>query len=248
MDVPEYPKEIFVGITDKCNISCIMCWRHTQHTPFLDMDKSILEKLKPAFEHADHIGWWSGGEIFAYTNIDELIILMQQLPDVKHSFSTNGKELANYAERLVSINLAEVQISIDGASKGTIKRIRRGVELGEIADGIKALYKAHDNAGKIRPHIIFNFISMMSNVYEMPLLIELARELEVPEVLIHPLSATHSNLEAEQPNRVAPGIEKYYYNIAKELADKYSIVLGHTDMYSMDITEYTPPIVDLWRP
>jgi MoaA/NifB/PqqE/SkfB family radical SAM enzyme len=234
MELPEFPAVIYLGITDKCNANCVMCWRRAKSGPFLDMDMALIEKLYPALEHAKEIGWWGDGELFAHSDVDALLAVMRDLPDAKHSFSTNGKLLARYAVQLSEVNLGKVQISIDGATPGTLARIRVGVELWQIENGVRALHKAFDKADRDMPELTFIFVSMMSNIAELPLMVELADELGVSTLYVNPLNPHHSNLEAECLALVAPGLEQQYFDRAKGLADDMGLKLVHCNPLVME--------------
>lgn len=235
--VRDQPRNIYVGITDKCNANCIMCWRYSGQPPFLDISQEILEKIRPALEGAEFIGWWGDGEIFSYPDLDNLLEFMESISGVRHSFSTNGKMLSKYAVRLARINISEIIVSIDGATEGTLSRIRVGIHLDDIVNGVTDLYYYFDKNERPRPNIIFSFVSMMSNIYELPMLVELASSLEVPEVYVNPLNPHHSHLVSECLPDVAPGLEKKYFDMAQERADKLGISLIHCNPIVMVVQD-----------
>jgi len=231
-----YPDTVYIGITDKCNANCVICWRRAVKQEFLDFDKEFLEKIIPFLENVKVIGWWGDGELFAHSEIQYILNKMRQLSSVKHRFSTNGKKLLEYANDLSDINIDEIIVSIDGATEGTLSRIRVGVHLDDIKQGIYELYRCFNEKRRQMPKLIFAFTSMMSNIYELPEMVELAKELKVGEIRVQPLNPHHSNLIAEDLSVVAPGIEKKYFDKASMLGDIIGVKVTHCNEEKLSIT------------
>ncbi len=234
------PCNLYIGITDRCNASCIICWRQKAQPPFLDMADAVLDRLQCVINvdnAVDFVGWWGDGEFFSYGRLDQLLEFMASTAKTQHSFSTNGIQLASYAERLARIDFAEIHISIDGATEETLSRIRRGVKLSDITDGVAALYSEFDAVNKRRPAVMFTFTSMVSNICELPDLVVLAAELEIPVIHVNPLSVLHSDLESESLSVVAPGLELRYYTEAKLRAEELGVDLRHCSPAVMEVDD-----------
>ena len=221
MSIPAYPTKIYIGITDKCNANCIMCWRNFYKGEFKDMDEKILKKISNAFSVAEEIGWWGDGEIFCCGYLDKIFAYMKEYPDIKHKFSTNGQLLSQYAERLSNYNICQLIISIDGATEETLSTIRKGCHLDKIKEGVVSLYKAFDSKKRTRPLIYFSFIAMSKNIKELPLLVEMASELGVPIVHVQQFklfsSLEYLIVDHEEFSRV--------FSEAKEMANALGVDL-----------------------
>ncbi len=66
-----YSGELFIFLTTRCNIRCLIC-RREDHKP-IDLDLADLYKLKKLVRHAsviDLIGW---GEPFTYRQLDSVL-------------------------------------------------------------------------------------------------------------------------------------------------------------------------------
>ena len=242
METPEYPENIYIGITDKCNARCIMCWRNNAQGPFLDMDSKLLAKLETAMRHAKFIGWWGDGEIFCHSDIDGILDRMRSLPYVAHSFSTNGKLLAKYARDLASVNLREITISIDAADPELLGRIRKGVTLGEIVDGVTAVHREFDLVERPRPEIWFYFISMVQNIGNLPSLVRLAAELGVRRVWVGSLKVNSPELLRQSLPLQIPGMEAEVFRSCLDLASRVGVDLVHCDPAAMKVEKDAVPI------
>ena len=194
------PKTIYIGITDRCNASCIMCWRRFKPGPYLDMDMGIIDKLMPYLKTAKMIGWWGDGEIFAHSNIDDILDIISSMPNVKHTFSTNGIGLYDYAEALSELNITHIQLSLDGATEETQEKIRRGTNFGKIIKGIKQINKVFASKNKVIPDITIMMVAMKSNVSEIDAMVRLAHYLGVSKVYINPLVLHSTDLQCEVPS------------------------------------------------
>ncbi len=225
MNVSKYPHHVQIGITDKCNANCIMCWRTgIVDKNFSDIEDTVLDKLKNALVGATDIGWWGDGEFFCYSDMDKLFSLIKKYPKASHKFSTNGKLMSKYAPQLSECNIGEIIISIDGVTEETLSRIRVGCHLQNIIDGVTDLYKAFDNKDRIRPTILFSFIAMRSNIHELPDLVRLAGSLQVPVVFVQRLKVNQDTLLPEVLDEIE---EREYFNKAKKIGNEIGVTLKH---------------------
>lgn len=225
MNVSTYPHHVQIGITDKCNADCIMCWRTgIVDKNFSDIDDSILDKLENALVGATDIGWWGDGEFFCYSKMDKLFSLIKKYPKANHKFSTNGKLLSKYVDQLSECNIGEIIISIDGATEETLSRIRVGCHLQNIIDGVTDLYRAFDNKDRTRPTVLFSFIAMRSNIHELVDLVRLAGSLQVPIVFVQRLKVNQDILLSEVLDDT---VEREYFRKSKNIASELGIILKH---------------------
>lgn len=225
--VSKYPQAVYIGVTDRCNAQCIMCWRNFSERSCEDMDDEILQSIKPELNRAAAIGWWSAGEVFAHRDIGRLLDLMESLSSSRHYISTNGMMLKKYASRLADIQLAKIEVSIDGATEETLSRIRVGVHLPDIIEGIEAVKSSFESKLRKLPEFQFNFLSMRSNIHELPLLIELAAQLEVQLVCVSPLQILHPSLQSEEPSA---GLVEKYLAQAQVVARRVGVRLIHPQL------------------
>lgn len=196
-----YPKTVYIGITDKCNANCIMCWRRFLEAPHIDIDQILLEELMPFLENVEHIGWWSAGEIFAYSDIEYLINMMKKLDRCTHFFCTNGMGLYQYIDQLVNVNIGSIELSLDGSTSTTMDKIRCGVNLENVIDGIlelrKRFYEKHNQEFSIR---ILTII-MKSNIDEICDIVRLSSKIGANEIFLNPLIVHNVELDKEVVQR-----------------------------------------------
>ncbi len=231
MDVSKYPKFYTIGITDRCNAACIMCFRTSPNEAKKsrnDMPLEYLKKLHQGLLNAEVIRWYADGEFFAVRNLEYYMDYIKQYTARENGFSTNGKLLKKYAAMIAESNINFIDISLDGATPETLESIRIGVKLKDIIEGIFELQKECELRSKPCPKLKFVFCSMRRNIEEIPLVIELAHQVRVSTVYMMPLdTGFHPELEKEKLSYY-PGLEREYFQQAKKLAKKYNILFDHT--------------------
>jgi len=224
MSVSSYPTNIYIGITDKCNANCIICWRNFHKGNYEDIDEKILDKISNAFSSAEEIGWWGDGEFFCCGHLGKIFDYMRQYPNVRHRFSTNGQLLFQYADEISAHNIAEIIISVDGATNGTQENIRRGCSLENISKGIARYYEHCEQKQRVPAKIMFAFTCIKSNIAELPMLVDFADRNGVKNIHVQSLKLINDGLKSEQ---ITTETEKQYFVIAKNRAAELGIYIKH---------------------
>ncbi|MBW3600940.1 MAG: GTP 3',8-cyclase MoaA, partial [Planctomycetes bacterium] len=85
----------------------------------------------------------TGGEPLVRADLDRLVAQLAAVPGIDDiALTTNGILLADQAERLKAAGLRRLNISLDGLSEETFRRIARREGLGRVLDGIFAAQQA----------------------------------------------------------------------------------------------------------
>jgi MoaA/NifB/PqqE/SkfB family radical SAM enzyme len=100
-------------------------------------------------------------------------------------FYTNGTLMSSkISQQLVDLQVAEVSVSLDGASASVYEFIRRGARFDRVVGNVQALVDAKQRARSEQPYIRLAMVATSHNVAEMPDLVRLAHKLGVDEVAI----------------------------------------------------------------
>ena len=129
-----------ISITDKCNLKCYYC--RPDNSPFIyrseyltyeEIAKLVRVMVKFGLEKVRI----TGGEPLVRPNLDELIKLISEIPQIKDiSITTNGLTLSKYAEALKQAGLNRVNVSLDSLIPERFYQITKG-NLKDVLDGIK---------------------------------------------------------------------------------------------------------------
>lgn len=183
-----YPSTLLIEPTNRCNIDCVMCFRHFSHTYQIgDMDNKIFEKLGTILPYIQEVNLQARGEPLLHK---QLLSWIKQAKSTgtKVSFFTHGLLLTPAViEQLVSLPLDLLTISLDAATKIRFESIRLRANFDTIISNIKNLveYKRKNNSRS--PELQIHFVAMRQNIEELPLVLKLAKEFEVTSVIVEHL-------------------------------------------------------------
>ena len=203
-------KHIRLAIDDSCNLSCPSCRKEKIflksgrlfETRMLLVDK-ILDFLKTQTHPIQvHIG--SDGDPFASLIYRKFMMKTKQISNLKYSIQTNGLLLKKNFHKFKHItdNLDRIGISIDGASKDTYERLRRGGIYELLLENLEFL-KSIKNFD-----IHLHFVVQVENYHEIESLIDLGLKFGVDKIFLNRITnwntlkdfEKHSVADKNHPN------------------------------------------------
>lgn len=185
------PLGLWVTLTTKCNLKCIMCdvWKE----PW-DLPDSVIDDIYGFFPYLKEV-YWQGGEVFFSEKFQELFDKASSYPNLKQNINTNGILIdKGWAKRLSRRNVS-ITFAIDGVSRDTYESIRRGAKFRRLAANLEALNKhksAHNaHAGPSdRMVTIMRFIVMKSNYRQINEAVDFARNFGFDSLQLCPIEGT----------------------------------------------------------
>jgi len=119
------------------------------------------------------------GEPMLNRKINKLITAASER-NIFSSMSTNGHFLSpENCDKLIEAGLSELIISLDGISRQSYSRYRKGGNLDKVLQGIESMVKRRKELNKHKPLITVQFIVFEHNEQEIPELKKLCRQLGV---------------------------------------------------------------------
>ncbi|MCX8052628.1 MAG: radical SAM protein [Armatimonadetes bacterium] len=153
-----------VSVTDTCNLNCVYC------TPFNSSDgrrydvpdhssdisnyywppnrealsyEKIAEVVRAAVSMGVRKVRLTGGEPLVRPNLHVLVQMIAEIDGIEDlSLSTNGTQLADYAESLAKAGLCRVNVSLDSIDPDRYRAITRGGDISRVIAGIEAAKRA----------------------------------------------------------------------------------------------------------
>lgn len=181
----ENPEKIYIEITNRCNLSCNLCFRYGQLKTYYnsDISKQLFNKIiSEAYEYdvkSIMFGGW--GEPLIHKNIIEFIKTTK-----KHDFTleinTNGVLIEKNFREIVDYNVDKLIISIDAASSEIYSRVR-GYYFSSIIRGLKEIDKYKRNKNAKKPEIWFSYTLSTDNVDDATNVVKLASNLNVRGII-----------------------------------------------------------------
>ena len=245
--VLEYvPQRLVLELTNTCNLSCIMCARHTKEFKPTFFNIEWLDKFVPILEQVSEVTLFGWGEPTVHPKFGQILEYLTQYP-IKKYFLTNGMLLNRFSDLIVN-SVDILAISLDGAKQDTNDRIRRGADFNKIIENIRCLVAKRNASTRKRPYINFVMTLMKDNLHELPLMIELAYTLGIEEVKAVYLTAFSQELTSQVLFNQQKEVKKVFTETMK-IAEKYGVMVKLPYLQGKDPAQNDPhkPCFVGWR-
>jgi MoaA/NifB/PqqE/SkfB family radical SAM enzyme len=135
--------KIYVEPTNRCNLNCVTCIRHSWDESYEDLAwpayKALIDGLAD-FPDAKTIAFAGFGESLLHPRFPEMIRLAHE-NGLRTEMTSNAMLLtSSLAERLIDAGLDQFTVSIDGTSNESHNAVRPGASLEKILDNVKNLH------------------------------------------------------------------------------------------------------------
>lgn len=156
-----------ISVTDRCDLRCVYCMAEKMNfLPKVDL-LSLEELAKVSHRFIDY-GIQkiriSGGEPLVRKDVMELFAdisprLGQDLKEL--TLTTNGTQLEKHADRLASLGIKRINLSLDSLNADTFAKLTRRDALPQVMNGIQAAREAKIN-------VKINTVLLPENIDEIP--------------------------------------------------------------------------------
>lgn len=165
-----------ISVTDRCNFRCVYCMPEDgidwmPHEKILSYE-DILFLCRVLAEMGVKRIRFTGGEPFVRKGfVSFMEEVRRTLPTLRLTVTTNGSMLAEQADRIASLGLDSLNVSLDTLNEDKFRKTTRTGELGAVIRGIDAVLLAKNPPVKINSVIMRGF-----NEDEIPSLVNFASE------------------------------------------------------------------------
>ncbi|HEX7079859.1 MAG TPA: radical SAM protein [Gammaproteobacteria bacterium] len=201
--LPEYVQIEPVG---QCNLRCRMCavgFRKdapTRGPAFMDF--ALFTRIVDEMNRMTALHLQGLGEPMMHPRFFDMVAYAAA-KGVHVTTNTNLTLLTQRrAERCVESGLAELHVSLDGATAATYEAIRVRARYARVVANLERLIAARRAFGSPRPKVVIVFVAMRENLRELPELVEQAAAWGVEEVFVQHLC--HDFGERTLPSEYAP--------------------------------------------
>lgn len=208
------PEFVVIETTNRCNLNCLMCYRHTHLRECQDMDLDLFKRIIRSLSHPQEIWCHGGGEPLLNPYICEMINYAYDICRPKIlALTTNGTLLnRSMAGRIAKTKLNSIIVSIDGTSEDIYQEIR-GFSLREVVENV-AYFRS---ITKIP--IMIQYTVMKRNLADLSLLPELALSMGIDRINVQHLIAFNEQLKDQQITDTAQEFERIKALVLKKAAD-----------------------------
>jgi radical SAM protein with 4Fe4S-binding SPASM domain len=184
------PRTLFLEVTGRCPIVCLMCARRYRTWQFGDLDEAVFERLTGVFPRVRMVVLGGFGEPLVAERFDDWFDRLSSLR-ANVALQTSGYRLTEErAARLVSGGLKHLHISIDSPEEETYRTIRPRIAFQEVTERIRQIVRLKREAGSALPAVHVVFVAMRRNVEQLPAMVDFvadlgADNLTVQYVVVH---------------------------------------------------------------
>ncbi len=209
-----------IELTTRCPLRCKMCCREGHHgMARKDMLLEDFQKILPYLRDVEAVVLEGWGESLLHPRLTEIIRLVKR-EGTQVGFVTSGLPLTDdYVSELVQAGTDFIGFSLSGATPETHDSIRINSHLPKLLDHIRRFQeiKARQNTAFPRLHIVY--LLLKNNIAELPILIRLAKDLGIDEIILIHLAFVSNDWQEEQRIFAREGMEEYEKILAEAEED-----------------------------
>jgi MoaA/NifB/PqqE/SkfB family radical SAM enzyme len=209
-----------IEITTRCHLQCTMCIKTAcKEWHRKDMDINDFRKVVPYLANVESVVLEGWGESLLHGNLLDFIRLAK-IAGPSVGFVTSGMDLTEeYARQIIMAGVDFMGFSLSGATPITHNAIRVNSDFDTLISSMKHMKQLslENLAGRPRLHIVY--LMLQENVHEIPMLLDLAREVGINEIVfLNIIQVT----DAEQNKHKAFSCEEgfLYKDTIKKTAEK----------------------------
>ena len=190
---PRYPLEIFLEVSNVCDLRCVMCPRFSAFNParkqaIWDVDPGFLETdpatlaLGPLLEHALVVHAFGYGEPTIHPSFPSFLQHVANY-EVLIDFFTNGMHLTEgLVAQLVELSIFQITVSFSGTTAALYENVYQGGGFERVLSGMARLRDAKAAAGSAFPRIAINSLSFDHHVRDLDRFVDLMADHGVERV------------------------------------------------------------------
>lgn len=184
-----FPTKLFLEATTRCNLRCKICVKQNCDNGIASGDMSVatFNELLPIMNRLDEVIISGIGEPLLHGRIEHFICEMKKaLPSsASVGLQTNGTLLTRRKiERLLSVDLNTICISVDAVTSDLLSSIRSGAHFVQLEKALALLNKAKARSFCSAPSVGVQFVLMQDNMRHLPQVLQWAGRLGVDFAIV----------------------------------------------------------------
>jgi MoaA/NifB/PqqE/SkfB family radical SAM enzyme len=191
------PIYLNIAITNMCNLSCTMCFRHFMPYHKTQMELATFKKTINQLPKVRHVNFCGIGEPLLHPDFFEMLALIRKNTKATISFSTNGKLLnEENIKKLIGFKIDKISVSMDGT--GEVYESIRKTSFDALCTNLKLLKNMKQKLGSKKPMVEAEFVCMQQNIKTLPNEVDLLKGLGCQSLyLLHPFCFSQETFESQ---------------------------------------------------
>lgn len=237
-EMPRWPLEIFLEVSNICDLKCAMCPTFSalnshRFENLRSHDRGVMDveqamtSLDDLLKYAPVVHAHGYGEPTIHPKFREMIDGLSEY-EVMVDFFTNGMHLdTELCEFLVSRRVARITVSFSGASADEYENVYIGGKFEQVLQGIDNLNAAKKRANAAFPKIEVNSIGFKHHIASLPDFVQMMGERGVDTIHLKPLS-TYGKIPELHAHKsgMRADVEGQILREAQKVALKYDLNLA----------------------
>ncbi len=191
------PRTLFLEITGRCPIECLMCARRYRNWTYGDLDEALFEKLARVFPHIGMVVLGGFGEPLSARNFDRYFDRLSAL-GARVALQTSGYRLTEErADRLVKGGLRHLHISMDSPEEETYTSIRPRIVFREVTARIRQIVDVKRAIGSPFPAVHVVFVAMRRNIEQLPAMVDFVADMGADNLTVQYMVAHAEEIRSE---------------------------------------------------
>jgi len=187
-------KKIYLELTNRCNMNCAICYRHSWDEKMQDMSSKLFENIRKDIAGIASINSVVLGGIGEPTFAPLIFRAIEELGDFRLILTTNAFYINDDLTHLIVRYVDDVMVSLDGMHDN-FKRIR-GADLDVIVKNIIKINEFKLSAGRNLPQLGIQFVISRDNMNDIFDVIDLANKFKIHTlVLVNLIPQTKLNAD-----------------------------------------------------
>ena len=190
--VLNYPTTIVLQTVAACNLPCTHCFINNFGKEVVDGKKNImkmedfmimLKRIEKVVKKAEYFGFSSFEALLNKHLFEMMDEVLKINPKIKFPFLSNSMLMTEgVIEKLKTLPVTEINISLDGLYKETVEAFKTGVDYNKIIEAIRRLKEA----GMI-DRVAVTFVAHKDNIEELPDYVNFVHSLGVKTIYLNNL-------------------------------------------------------------
>jgi MoaA/NifB/PqqE/SkfB family radical SAM enzyme len=171
------PRTLFLEITGRCPIVCLMCARRYRDWDYGDLSEEVFEKLTGIYRRVGIVVLGGFGEPLVAEHFDRHFARLADLR-APVALQTSGYRLTeDRVQSLFEGELRHLHVSMDSPEEATYAAIRPRISFQEVQARIRQFVHLKRAANTQFPEIRVVFVAMRLNIEQLPAMVDLVADM-----------------------------------------------------------------------
>jgi MoaA/NifB/PqqE/SkfB family radical SAM enzyme len=173
------PRSIQIECTTRCNLKCTFCELSYWTEKPADLQFDNIRKMVMHLPKLKRIDLTGIGESLMNRQFLEIVAFLKTrgiYVTLNDNFTLMTERMAR---RIIELEVDQIFLSLDGATKQTYEQIRVGANFDKVIANARRLIQIKRELGKRRPEVKINTVVCLTNHHELPGIVELANDIGI---------------------------------------------------------------------